>query len=208
MADEWQAARGGVFPVLLPPGTQGEAAERFHDWAREGIQSHAQPLVTEGPCGLVIGFTLEGSGFEVLVNAEHLHSWGIAAEDLAAAAGENLAAWSSAAPWTEEISGTRRLISSETGERHDAARILLPEIRAHLSASLAKDAPAGTRVLVGLPDRDLLVAGAMLPDDVEFAALLHDFVIEHSAAGDQPIDRRLFELAGGRLVEFGTPPEG
>ncbi len=202
MADEWQVARGGVFPVLLPAGTQGEAAEIAHDWAIEGIHAHAQPLVTEGPCGLVIGFTLEGAGFDVLVNAEHLHTWDIGAEELAVAAGENLAAWSSAAAWSDETSGTRRLLSSETGERHDAARILLPEVRAQLTTLLGKGKPAGTRILVGLPDRDLLVAGALLPDDPEFAALFHDFVIEHSAGADQPIDRRLFELSDGRLVEF------
>ncbi len=201
-ADEWQVARGGVFPVVLPAGTQGEAAERPHDWATEGIHAHAQPLVTEGPCGLVIGFTLEGAGFDVLVNAEHLHAWGITAEDLAAAAGENLAAWSSAAAWTDETSGTRRLLSSETGEGHDAARILLPEVRAQLTTLLSAGTPAGTRILVGLPDRDLLVAGALRPDDPDFAALLHDFVIEHSASADQPIDRRLFELRAGLLVEF------
>jgi hypothetical protein len=202
VADDWEAARGGIFPLLLPPGTQGEAAERPHDWASEGIQAHAQPLVTEGPCGLVVGFTLEGSGFEVLVNAEHLHAWGIDAVELATTAGQNLAAWSAQAPWSDEISGTRRLVSSETGDRHDAARIILPEVKVQLLGRLAADAPAGTRVLVGLPDRDLLVAGALLPDDPEFAALLHDFVIEHSAAADQPIDRRLFELSGGELVEF------
>jgi hypothetical protein len=202
VADDWEAARGGIFPVLLAPGTQGEAAERPHDWATEGIQAHAQPLVTEGPCGLVVGFTLEGSGFDVLVNAEHLHGWGIDALELATTAGQNLAAWSSKAPWSDEISGTRRLVSSETGEGHDAARIILPEVKVQLLGRLAADAPAGTRVLVGLPDRDLLVAGALLPDDPEFAALLHDFVIEHSAAADQPIDRRLFELSGGELVEF------
>jgi len=202
VADVWAATREGVFPVLLPPGTQGEAAERPHDWATEGIQAHAQPLVTEGPCGLIVGFTLEGSGFEVLVNAEHLHAWGIDAEELATTAGRNLAAWSAKAPWTDEMSGSRRLVSSETGDGHDAARIILPEVKVQLLGRLAADAPPGTRVLVGLPDRDLLVAGALRPDDAEFAALLHDFVIEHSAAADQPIDRRLFELREGELVEF------
>ncbi len=44
----------------------------------------------------------------------------------------NLAAWSATAPWTDEVSGERRLISSDTGNGWDAARILLPEVVAHL----------------------------------------------------------------------------
>ena len=56
-----------------------------------------------------------------------------------------------AAPWTDEVSGERRLISSDTGNGWDAARILLPEVVAHLVAELG---PVG-RILVGLPERHL-----------------------------------------------------
>ena len=202
MADEWQQAKDAVFPCLLPPGTQGDPAERERDWATEGIQTHAQPLITEGPCGLVVAFTLQGTGFDVLVNAQHLHDWGITAEELAVTAGQNLGVWSDGTGWIDEDSGDRRLRSSESGTGRDAARILLPAVRADLAAELRRGAPPGTRVLVGLPDRELLVAGAMRPGDHEFAALLHDFVMDHSASADQPIDRRLFELQGDDLVEY------
>jgi hypothetical protein len=37
---------------------------------------------------------------------------------------------------------------------------------------------------------------------MEFAALFAEFVIEHSGAADEPIERRLFELVGGSLVLF------
>jgi hypothetical protein len=202
VADEWQRAKAGVFPCLLPPGTMGDPAERERDWATEGIQTHAQPLITEGPCGLVVGFTLQATGFDVLVNAQHLHDWGTSADDLALAAGNNLAAWSDSAAWTDEASGEHRLRSSETGSGHDAARILLPGVRRDLVAALSRDAPRGTRILVGLPDRDLLVAGPLRPGDTAFADLLHEFVMDHSSSADQPIDRRLFELQGDRLVEY------
>ncbi|HTS14614.1 MAG TPA: hypothetical protein VMH24_03035 [Candidatus Sulfotelmatobacter sp.] len=201
-ADEWQGAKDAVFPCLLPPGSQGDPAERKVDWANEGIQTHAQPLITEGPCGLVVAFTLQGPGFDVLVNAQHLHDWGITAEELAVTAGQNLGSWSDGVGWTDEDSGERRLRSSESGTGRDAARILLPAVRAGLAAELRRGAPPGTRVLVGLPDRELLVAGALRPGDAEFAGLFHDFVMDHSASADQPIDRRLFELQGDDLVEF------
>ena len=61
-------------------------------------------------------------------------------------------------------------------------------------------------MLVGLPDRDLLVAGTLRPGDAEFAALFAEFVVEQSGGADEPIDRRVFELVDGRLVEFADAP--
>ena len=105
---------------------------------------------------------------------------------------------SAIADWSDESSGDRRLLSSDTGSGLDAARILLLEVRDHLARELA---PAG-RVLIGLPDRHVLLAGALRPGDDDFATLVRDYVIEHSADADEPIDRRVFELRGADLVEF------
>ena len=111
----------------------------------------------------------------------------------------NLSRWSASAPWTDEISGDRRLVSSDTGDGWDAVRILLPEVTAHLTAELASYG----RILVGLPERHLLTAASLRPDDTEFATLFAEFVLEQSGGADEPIDRRVFELVDGRLVEFG-----
>ncbi len=110
----------------------------------------------------------------------------------------NLAAWSASAPWTDEVSGERRLISSDTGNGWDAVRILLPEVTAHLTSELG---PVG-RILVGLPERHLMTAGSLRPGDDDFASLFADFIVEQSGGADEPIDRRVFELVDGRLVEF------
>jgi uncharacterized protein YtpQ (UPF0354 family) len=143
-------------------------------------------------------YTIPGSGFEVIVNADHLLSWGIEPAELQDAAMENLSSWAAAAPWTEEVSGDRRLISSDTGDGLDAARILLPETLTHLAAELG----AGGRVLVGIPEQHLLAAATLRSDDPDFAQLFADFVVEQSGGADEPIDRRVFEIVGGRLVEF------
>ena len=45
------------------------------------------------------------------------------------------------APWTDEISGDRRLVSSDTGDGWDAARILLPEVVAHLADGAGRVRP-------------------------------------------------------------------
>ena len=47
-----------------------------------------------------------------------------------------------------------------------------------------------------------MTAASLAPDDLEFAQLFADFVIEQSGGADEPIDRRVFELVGGHLVEF------
>jgi hypothetical protein len=197
---EWTAAASRILPVLRPPGTSGVALAGLdrEALAREGNKSHAQPLIDPGPGDLAVAYAMRAESFDVLVNADHLLAWGIEPTVLRETALENLASWSSSAPWSDELSGERRLVSSETGEGGDAARILLPEVLSYLAAELG---PTG-RVVVGVPDRDLLVAGTVRPGDEEFATLFADFIVEQCAGADEPIDRRLFELVDGELRPF------
>ena len=187
--NNWEHARDLVYPALRPAGTQGEPLLAFDSMAAavEG-KTHAQPLIDEGPAGLAVVYTLDAGAFDVIVNGEHLRAWGIAPAELQDAAVRNLSTWSASAPWTDEISGERRLVSSDTGDGWDAVRVL--ELGPH------------GRILVGLPERHLLVAGSLRPNDDEFATLFADFILETSGGADEPIDRRLFELVDGRLVEF------
>jgi hypothetical protein len=80
----------------------------------------------------------------------------------------------------------------------DAARILLDEVRSRLVSDLA---PA-RRILVGLPERDLLIAAGLADGDEDFAALFGHYVADRAQAADDPIDDRIFELVDGELVEF------
>lgn len=204
-ADEWASARGRIFPLLRPFGTIGVPLEEAVAGASVPVTAHgsAQPIVGAAPCDLVVVYGMAGAGYDVLVNREHLASWGVSGEEVHAAALANLAGWSRDAAWSEETSGDRHLVSSATGEGCDAARILLPEARAHVAALLGAAADtSGTRLLVGLPERHLLVAGTLVPGDDEFAALFREFVVEQAGAADEPIDRRVFELVGSELVEF------
>jgi hypothetical protein len=204
---DWGHAARLIFPILRPVGTQGLRLDEVDTdtLAAHASQAHAQPLVDEGPAGLVVVYAMQAGGFDVIVNGDHLLSWGVPAAEIRQVALRNLAAWSSEAAWTDEVSGDRRLLSSDTGDGWDAVRVLLAEVRDHLARELGS---AG-RVLVGLPERHLLIAGALRPGDDEFAALFADFVVEHSGGADEPIDRRVFELSGGRLVEFsGAPARG
>jgi hypothetical protein len=203
---DWERARTLLFPAFRPVGTLGLEIESFdrEALAIHGRQSHAQPLLDQGPAGLPVVYTINAGSFDIIVNGDHLVSWGVDPAAVQDAAIANLAAWSSAAAWSVETSGERRLVSSQTGDGHDAARILLPEVVQYLERELG---PHG-RILIGLPERHLLTAGALRPDDDEFATLIAEFVVEQSGGADEPIDRRVFELVGGRLVEFVGPAGG
>lgn len=200
---DWERARTLLFPAFRPIGTQGLAVESIdrNALAGHGSQSHAQPLLDQGPAGLPVVYTMDAGGFDIVVNGDHLLSWGVEPSAIQDAAMRNLSAWSAGAAWTVETSGERRLLSSQTGDGRDAARILLPETVQHLVGELGSIG----RVLVGIPERHLLTAGSLRPGDDEFAALFADFILEHSGGADEPIDRRVFELVDGRLVEFSGP---
>lgn len=196
---DWARAQDLIYPALRPVGTQGlDLATLDRDsLVGQGAISHAQPLLDAGPAGLPVLYLIDAGAYDVVVNGDHLLSWGVGATEIQDAAMRNLGRWSASAPWTDEISGTRRLVSSDTGDGWDASRILLPDVVAYLTSELA---PYG-RILVGLPERHLLTAATLHPDDTEFAALFAEFVVEQSGGADEPIDRRVFELVEGRLVE-------
>jgi hypothetical protein len=197
---DWERARTLIFPAFRPVGTQGLAVDSIdrNVLAGQGSQSHAQPLLDQGPAGLPVVYTMDAGGFDIVVNGDHLLSWGVEPSAIQDAAMRNLSAWAAGAAWTVETSGERRLLSSQTGDGWDAARILLPETVQHLVAELGSIG----RVLVGVPERHLLTAGSLRPGDEEFAVLFADFIVEHSGGADEPIDRRVFEVVDGRLVEF------
>ncbi|HLX34501.1 MAG TPA: hypothetical protein VKR30_04590 [Candidatus Limnocylindrales bacterium] len=197
---DWLAASSRIMPVLRPPGSSGTALAGLdrEALAREAMKPHASPLIDAGPADLAVAYAMRAESFDVLVNADHLLAWGIEPAVLRQTALANLGSWSADAPWNDELSGERRLVSSETGEGADAARILLPEVRRHLTEQLAGNG----RIIVGLPDRDLLVAGAVRAGDEAFATLFSDFVVEQSGGADEPIDRRIFELVDGELQPY------
>ena len=200
---DWTTARALVFPAFRPVGTQGLAVESFDRdaLAGHGTLSHAQPLLDQGPAGLPVVYTIDVGGFDIVVNGDHLMSWGVEPADVQDAALQNLAAWSADAAWVVEESGPRRLGSSQTGEGWDAVRIILPEALERLATELGSFG----RVLVGIPERHLLTAGSLSADDAEFAALFAEFIVEQSGGADEPIDRRVFELVDGHLVAFAGP---
>jgi len=198
---EWSAASRLLHPSLRPAGTVGVDGRSPQVPSRGGLPG--RPLIQDGPVGLAIAYVIPGHGFGVFAGAEHLLAWGVGPDEVHAAAIGNLAIWSGEEPWVDEINGRRRVIWSDSGEGMDAARILLPEVRARLAADLGEIG----RVLVGVPERDLLIAAGLPRGDDEFAAMFAAYVTDRSLGADDPIDARLFELVDGELIVFGGPTE-
>jgi len=96
----------------------------------------------------------------------------------------NLRAWSEQAPWTDEVADGRHVLSSDTGGG-DAARILLDEVRRHIVGECGGPA----RVLVALPDRDLLVAASLQPGDETFAEQFAAFAVDLADGAHEPLER-------------------
>ena len=200
---DWGLARTLIYPAFRPIGTLGlpiDAIDR-ESLVKHATQSHAQPLLDQGLAGLPVVYTIAAGGFDIVVNGDHLLSWGVEPHEIQDAAMRNLAAWSAAAPWSSEDSGGRHLLSSQTGDGFDAVRILLPGVTAHLASALGSFG----RILVGIPERHLLIAGSMSAGDDDFAGLFASFVVEQSGGADEPIDRRVFELKDGQLIAFDGP---
>lgn len=200
---DWATASEHVFPALRPSGTQGLQLEGLDpsQLAQEGMKKHALALLDPGPAGLMIVYVLREPAYDVVINADHLLTWGVAPQALRDAAMANLQSWSDGAPWSDELEGARRLLSSDTGEGADAARILLVDARAKIAGQCGGPA----RVLIALPDRDLLVAASLNPGDNEFAGQFAAFAADVAEGAHEPIEAGLFELVGEQheLVPFG-----
>lgn len=191
---QWDAAADHVFPALRPSGTHGAQLEDLDEarLAHEGMKKHALPLIDPGPADLSVVYVLREAAYDVVLDADHLLTWGVQAQVLRDRAMANLRAWSAAAPWTDELAGDRHVVSSDTGNGGDAARILLPEVRAYLAGQCG----GPSRVLIALPDRDFLMAASLHPNDDAFLAQFEAFVADLIEDAHEPIERGLFELVG------------
>lgn len=191
---DWAAASPRIFPALRPAGTRGAPLDELDEarLAHEGTKKHALPIVDHGPAGLAVVYVLREPSFDVVINADHLLTWAVSAQALRSAAMANLEAWSADAPWTDEAVGDRHIVSSDTGAGGDAARILLQAARAHVAGECGGPA----RVLVGIPDRDLLIVGSLQPQDESFAEQFGAFVAELHDDAHEPVDRGIFEVVG------------
>ena len=154
---DWSMARDLVQPNFRPArDARAWPSTRSTGNPSRPTRRRATPSPSSTPArpGCPVVYTIPAGGFDIVVNGEHVLSWGIEPVELQDAALRNLATWAASAAWTEETSGERRLISSQTGEGQDAARILLPDAVAYLAGHLGDGGPGPHRpARAGPPDR-------------------------------------------------------
>jgi len=201
---DWSTAKARIWPALRPTGTHGAHLDDLTEerLLHEGMKKRPLPIVDPGPADLAVVYVLREPAYDIVINAEHLLTWAIDAQALRDTAMGNLRTWSASAPWTDELAGGRHILSSDTGDGGDAARILLPEARQYLAGECGGPA----RVLVALPDRDLLIVGSLQPGDETFAEQFASFAAEIYDGAHEPIERHVFELVGSdcELAQFAS----
>src|ERR1035437_4341586 len=166
---DWSAASPLIRPARRPVGISGVDGRELRIPTRGW--GPGKTVVKAGPAGLPIVYVLPGAGFDVVVSVDHLLAWGVGPDQVHAAAMANLGSGSAELAWTDEVSGRRKIVWLDRGDGMDAARILLGEVRTHLRSALGT---AG-RVLVGLPERDLLIAAGLAEGDADFPALFAQY---------------------------------
>ena len=145
------------------------------------------------------------ASFDIVVNGDHLLVVGRrAGRDPGRRDAQPRPPGRRRAPWTDEVSGERRL--DQLRHRATAGTPRGSCCPRSSPTSSRSSAPFG-RILDRHPgaapaDRRPRCARAT----TDFAALFAEFIVEQSGGADEPIDRRVFELVDGRLVEFAGAP--
>jgi hypothetical protein len=138
-------------------------------------------------------YALHVGGFDIIVNADHVLSWGVTVEQIQDAALRNLAEWSAGAAWTDEVSGERRLISSDTARAGTRRGSSCPRSSTGCRGSWARSGASSSGSRSGTcssPAASGRATGTSRRSSPSSS-------VEQSGGADEPIDRRVFELSDG-----------
>ena len=145
--DAWatfESVRRLIVPVLKPAG-----------WAADLAAESRLPSVEFAP-GLIVCFAIDEPQQMVFVQQRQLARWDVPLERVQGAALDNLAERSRDLKLSvlaaDPESGDPSAVVLNSNDGYDAARFLLPDLREALAAQL------GDEYLVGVPNRDFLIA--------------------------------------------------
>ncbi|MFN3649818.1 MAG: DUF1444 family protein [Armatimonadota bacterium] len=139
---DYAAVRGRLLPML-----------KSHDWVRE-IRRELPLVSVEFAPGLLLCFAIDSPTRLAYATETILDEWGVPLERVQEVAVDNLAERSGELPVTvlpARDGGTIAMVVN-TQDGYDAARLVLPGLRDSFAAEL------GDEYLVGLPNRDFLIA--------------------------------------------------
>ena len=129
------------------------------------------------------------------ISPEDLERWGQSALDAIEIGKQNIILSSPSLPMTV-MPGEAPLVAIQTGDGYDAARILIPQIRAKIIAELTGDESG--EVFVGVPNRDFLIAWPKTVDD-ELHSQLSQTVALDARRQSHPLSERVLRVTKDKI---------
>ncbi len=170
LAGSWESARTHVMPTLL---------------TQSAIDSSPSPLFTdEWINNLSIGYTLEDGGTDRPITPDDVKRWNVQLEDLHDQAMQNLISRSREQTMEGHKADGYTMLVLASPDKHNAARILLPELHHKLREHL------GPTFYAALPTREFLLAFATGRDDV-LARVRHQINADYGRA-KEGLSNKLF----------------
>ncbi len=133
-------------------------------------------------------------GYAYISQAD-LDRWNLPAVDAIEIGKENIIRASSALPMAV-MPGDAPLLAIQTGDGYDAARILIPEIRAAIINKLTGD--ENGEVFAGVPNRDFLIAWPTAVDD-QLHQQLTETVAMDAARQSHPLSERVLRISREKI---------
>jgi hypothetical protein len=169
-ASSWDAARKHVMPTLL---------------TQPAIDASAIPMLTEEWInGISIGYTLEDGGSDRPITPDDVKRWKVPLDDLHEQALQNLISHSREQTMEGHKADGYTMLVLASPDKHNAARILLPELHHKLREHL------GATFYAALPTREFLLAFATGRDDV-LARVRHQINADYGRA-KEGLSNKLF----------------
>ena len=183
LAGSWESARTHVMPTLL---------------TQPAIDSAASPMLTEEWInGLSIGYTLEDGGTDRPITPADAKRWKVPLDDLHDQAMQNLISKSREQTMEGHKADGYTMLVLASPDKHNAARILLPELHHKLREHL------GATFYAALPTREFLLAFSTARDDV-LARVRHQINADYGRA-KEGLSNKLFLVTPDGIA--GDPDE-
>jgi hypothetical protein len=146
--------------------------------------------------GILVGLVIDHEKNYQYVRQQDLAQWQQKKEALLPIAVENLDRLSQSIPMEISTSPTARYIGIETKDGFDAARILIPGLRAFIGSRL------GLPFLFGIPNRDFLICWSR-DSSAEFHTSTRNNIAEDYRSRPYRLSSRVFEVTSENEIRLG-----
>ena len=145
------------------------------------MQSHAQPLLDDGRPAFRSSTPSPAGGFDIVVNGDHLLSWGIELAELQDAAIAQPGHVGVDGAMDQRGLGRAPLDQLRYWRRARCGADLLPDVADYLAQELGR----ASRALAGIPSATCSTAATLRRGDEGFFAMFSEFIVEQSGGADE-----------------------